>query len=339
MTSRIRLALVLLTALAGSGLRVPVCYADAGNYAAAGPHPVAVLDQEWLDFERDRPMPVRIYHPEGAPGPLPVIIFSHGLGGSRAGYEYLGRHWASHGYVSIHLQHEGSDDSVWRGQANPMGAMKRAANARNTMQRGLDVKFALDQVEALHAGDPVLGGRLDLERIGFSGHSFGSHTTLMAIGQVFVLPGGRTFSFADPRVKAAVALSPAPLGRPEDVAQVYGAIRVPCFHMTGTRDESVISDAGPADRRIPYDNISLADQYLLTLDGGDHMVFSGVRRHGDGTRDALHHDLIRMGSTAFWNAYLREDNAARAWLAEGGFAQALGEAGSFEAKAGTAAGP
>lgn len=339
MTTRIWLALVLPTALAVSGLRGPVCFADAGKYAAPGPHPVAVLDQEWLDLGRDRSMPVRIYHPEGAPGPLPVIILSHGLGGSRAGYEYLGRHWASHGYVSVHLQHVGSDDSVWRGQADPMGAMRRAANARNTIQRGLDVKFALDQIEALHAGDPVLGGRLDPERIGFSGHSFGSHTTLMAIGQVFVLPGGRTFSFAAPRVKAAVALSPAPLGRPEDVAQVYGGIRVPCFHMTGTRDESIISDAGPADRRIPYDNISLADQYLLILDGGDHMVFSGFRRHGDGTKDALHHNLIRMASTAFLDAYLRGDEAARAWLAEGGFARALGEAGSFEAKAATPAGP
>ena len=332
-------ALCLLTALAAAGFQGPFCFADAATYAAPGPHPIASLEQEWLDLERDRPMPVRIYHPEGAPGPLPVILFSHGLGGSRAGYEYLGRHWASHGYVSIHLQHVGSDESVWRGQADPMGAMRRAGNARNTMQRGLDVKFALDQVEALQVGDLVLGGRLDLERIGFAGHSFGSHTTLMAIGQMFVLPGGRTFSFGDPRIKAAVALSPAPLGRPEEVAQVYGAIRVPCFHMTGTRDESVISDAGPADRRIPYDNISLADQYLLILEGGDHMVFSGVRRGGDGTKDALHHELIRMGATAFWDAYLREDEAARAWLAEGGFAQTLGEAGSFEAKAATPAGP
>ena len=39
-----------------------------------------------------------------------MIVFSHGLGGTRDGYEYLGRHWASYGYVSVHLQHKGSDD-------------------------------------------------------------------------------------------------------------------------------------------------------------------------------------------------------------------------------------
>ena len=35
-----------------------------------------------------------------APGCSPIIIFSHGLGGSRDSYEYLGRHWAGCGYVS-----------------------------------------------------------------------------------------------------------------------------------------------------------------------------------------------------------------------------------------------
>ena len=52
--------------------------------------------------------------------PCPVIIFSHGLGGSRDGYEYLGRHWASHGYVSVHSTHIGSDTSALKGTLRPL---------------------------------------------------------------------------------------------------------------------------------------------------------------------------------------------------------------------------
>ena len=87
---------------------------------------MAVLRDEWKDTTRDRELPVKIYYPQGGAGPLPVIIVSHGLGGSRDGYEYLGRHWASYGYVSVHVQHKGSDTSVWQGKEKPMEAMRAA---------------------------------------------------------------------------------------------------------------------------------------------------------------------------------------------------------------------
>jgi hypothetical protein len=62
----------------------------------------------WHDATRNRDVPAKIYYPTTAPSKLPVIIFSHGLGGSRTGYSYLGKFWASHGYVSVHLTHVGS---------------------------------------------------------------------------------------------------------------------------------------------------------------------------------------------------------------------------------------
>ena len=82
-------------------------------WSRPGPHEVAVLLAAWQDSRRQRQVPVKIYYPADGAGPFPVIIFSHGLGGSREGYQYLGRHWASHGYVSVHLQHIGSDQAVW----------------------------------------------------------------------------------------------------------------------------------------------------------------------------------------------------------------------------------
>src|ERR1043166_7563974 len=74
---------------------------------------VATAKFDWLDTKRERTVPVKIYYPSTGNGPFPIIIFSHGLGGSRDGYEYLGRYWTSHGYVSVHVQHIGSDDAVW----------------------------------------------------------------------------------------------------------------------------------------------------------------------------------------------------------------------------------
>ena len=53
------------------------------------------------DSPRNRDIPVKIYYPGHVAGSLPVIIFSHGYGGSDQGYEYLGRGWADAGYIVI----------------------------------------------------------------------------------------------------------------------------------------------------------------------------------------------------------------------------------------------
>ena len=95
---------------------------------------MAVTRFDWVDTARQRHVPVKIYLPEKGAGPFPVIVFSHGLGGSREAYEYLGRHWASYGYVIAHIQHEGSDDQVWKGQEHPGRALQQAAgDVRNAI--------------------------------------------------------------------------------------------------------------------------------------------------------------------------------------------------------------
>ena len=117
---------------------------------------VEVVRCEWRDAARDREVPAKIYLPKDGAGPFPIIIFSHGLGGSRDGYEYLGRHWAGCGYVSVHLQHHGSDDAVWKGveSAGRARAMREATtNLANTTNRPKDVSFAIDQLIELN-GDP-----------------------------------------------------------------------------------------------------------------------------------------------------------------------------------------
>jgi len=116
-----------------------------------------------------RIVPVKIYYPRETNGPLPVVIFSHGLGGSREGYAYLGRAWASAGYVSVHLQHPGSDTAVTKGG---MATMKAAATPKSAVDRTLDVKFAIDQLTKMNEFDKVFKSKLDLTKVGMSGHSF-----------------------------------------------------------------------------------------------------------------------------------------------------------------------
>jgi len=328
--------------LSSSPLAAPPTQAQphpaAGTYKQdPGPFKVEVRLYDWTDAKRGRSVPVKVYFPADSKNGSPLIVLSHGLGGSREGYEYIGRHWAGHGYISLHIQHVGSDDAVWREQARPMPAMKQAAaDPMNAVNRVRDVSFVIDQMEKLNAGPGDLKDRVDLGRVGVAGHSFGANTTLVAAGQIFLLPGGRELGFADPRIKAAVPMSaPVPRNKNE-LGRAFGKIAVPCLHMTGTLDASLIGETPAADRRLPFDHINGADQYLIVFNGGDHMIFSGRARApaaaGQREKDKVFQDLIRQSSTAFWDAYLKGDAGGKRWLAEGGCESSLGSDGTFEKK-------
>ncbi|HYW81302.1 MAG TPA: acetylhydrolase, partial [Thermoguttaceae bacterium] len=112
----------------------------AGHRAMAAYDPLAlpadgdgtVCDLTARDDARGRDLPLRVYLPcEG--GAAPVVLFSHGLGGTCKGCTYLGKHWSARGYVAVFMQHPGSDDSVWRNEpiAGRMAAMSRAASVAN----------------------------------------------------------------------------------------------------------------------------------------------------------------------------------------------------------------
>ncbi len=307
-----------------------------------GPHEVQSILLTWEDSARSRSLPIKVYYPADGEGRHPVIVFSHGLGGSRNGYAYLGRNWASHGYVSVHLQHPGSDDAIWRG-SRPSEVMDRlreaSRNPRAALDRYLDVRFALDRLVEFDRlpqfeGKPnPLAGRLDLDRIGMAGHSFGALTTLAAVGQLVGMPRA---DYSDARIRAAIPMSAPVPGWRLDLDRDYAGIRVPLMHMTGTLDDSPIGNTRAADRRIPFDRISQAEQYLIIFRDGDHMIFGGrsgmLERFSRRSGDADFHRMICAASLAFWDAYLRESTEARRWLAEGGLQNRLGDLGTLERK-------
>lgn len=276
-------------------------------------------------------VPARIYRPTGASGSLPVILFSHGLGGSRDTATYLGRHWGSRGYAVIFLQHPGSDSALWEGKLLPVAwlALRQAASVKNYLSRAADVSAVLDILADPPPGAAALRG-LDLQRVGMSGHSFGARTTQAVGGEA--LPGGR--SLADPRIRAALPMSPSPAARMAP-AESFGAIKIPWLLMTGTRDGSPkgLASTTPEQRREVFRALTATgSMFELVLDGGRHGAFTdGGRRARQEERTPAHHRAILATSTAFWDAFLRGDKAARRWL-ESGVRSALGPGDIWSAK-------
>ena len=286
--------------------------------------------EEWQDAKRDRTVPVRIFLPE-TDKPCPVALLSHGLGGSREGFGYLGELWSTSGYVVIVMQHPGSDISIHRNRKrgeNPREIMKKAASPENAQLRYDDVKFVLDELERRNKSKEKserLTGRLDLDRIGIGGHSFGSQTTLAAVGR---------FPYkAEPRLKAAIAFSPnrTKIG---DQKRIHAPIQTPMFHFTGTRDDSPLEgNFDPLNRRIPYDSITGPEQYLVIFKGGDHMLFSGHPRPlGRSEMEKRCQPLIAEMTLKFLDAYLKDDAEAKTWLQGKGLAEMMKDLGTVEMK-------
>jgi predicted dienelactone hydrolase len=288
------------------------------------------------DEARKREIPIRVYLPAGKVA-APVVLFSHGLGGTRTGSKFLGEHWAARGYLAVFLQHPGSDDSVWRNQpaAERAAAMRKAASGPNFNLRAKDVPAVIDQLEKWNqAADHPLAGRVDASRLGMSGHSFGAVTTQAVSGQSFPLVGP---SFTDSRIKAAVIFSPS---RPAagDVGKAFGGVKLPWLLMTGTKDVANIGGApiGAADvesRLAVYPALPAGSKYELVLDGAEHSVFTDRALPGEaGQRNPNHHRVILALSTAFWDAYLLGDAEAKAWLDGDGPRSVLQEKDKWQRK-------
>ena len=287
---------------------------------------------EPIDVQRaNREVPVKIYFAQQATdGPRPVVIFSHGLGGSREGSVYLGRHWAQAGYVAVFVQHHGSDSDVWKNA--PLGkrfdSLKSAASGQSFLQRTGDIPFVLDQLQLWNkqAGHP-LRGRLNLDKIGMSGHSFGGVTTQAMMGCKY--RGDRTVG--DSRLDAFLVLSPS-VPQARTAEQAFDEIRSPVMCMTGTKDGSPIDPSTtPESRQLVYKALPVGDKYQLVLDGGTHAAFSDHGKIGL-KRDPKHHPAIQQLSTAFWDAYLKDDLKARKWLQSNAPRELLNNADIWEWK-------
>lgn len=286
-----------------------------------------------IDAARNgRDIPYKIYYPVDDGGEkLPVIIWSHGLGGSRDGGGFISRFLSSHGYIIVHVQHRGTDSGLWEGKpGHPWDAIRAAKIPRKAaLSRYRDIPFVLDHLKDFITQYPAMGPRMDFDRIGISGHSFGARTTQVMAGQVQGF-GRRQYSLRESRFKCGILYSPVPTyNRKDSPRSVYGPIAIPLFHMTGTADTSPV-EGFPYTRRLEvFDYAGGPDQHLMVMNGGDHMVYNGSRGQlEDNPKRAIHETLIKISALAFWDGWLKSDEKARAWLTGGGFAAWLNGEGS-----------
>lgn len=280
-------------------------------------------DDAFDDTARGRRIPYRVYEPDTRDGgPAPVVLFSHGLGGTCDAAPYLGRALAAAGYWGIFLQHPGTDRAALQGSGSPEALRRRLQNATRDIalmrDRFLDIPFVLDGLQRLNATPGHrFHGRLDLDRIGMAGHSYGARTVLAAVGQR-IGRGGR--GFRDGRIRAGVLLSPSSTRRPgatEDrqAAAGFSGISVPLLHVTGTRDAQGPGGEGPIDiahRLRPFQLIPAREQYLLVLDGARHGDL--VAGDDEVVGDDRYRRLISVAVLLFLDAQLRREPSARTAL-------------------------
>lgn len=280
---------------------------------------ISATNFEWKDTARNREVPVRLYLPDVAvtgTAPVPLIVFSHGLGGSRNGYQYLGRFWASQGYASLHVQHVGSDNTLWRG--NPLSLTMRLASAAQDSEaiaRTKDVSFALSELLAM----PSLAGRLDANRIVAAGHSYGANTTMLLVGAAVPRKtdaGNEVLNLRDPRIKAAMLLSAPPFYGYGNPAAILGAVALPTLHITATGDEIMVPGYGSGfeDRVNVFNAMGDARKTLVVFTGGSHSIFTDRSNTGGAELNPKVKAATQALSLAFLKQTLGgEANAVADW--------------------------
>ena len=120
----------------------------------------------------------------------PVLIFSHGITGSRHLHQILFEHLASKGYIVFALDHSFDANltifpdgkiadyrSEITGHPDSVLIREKQINTRAS-----DVGFIIDQIREIETGmiDSKLSGRLDLDRVALGGHSYGGATAILA---------------------------------------------------------------------------------------------------------------------------------------------------------------
>ena len=311
----------------------PKAHSDQAVYKLAdGPFAVTTIDETIHDLKRNQDLPVRFLIPKSA-GPFPVIVFSHGAGGSGKNYFGLTAFWATHGYVVIQPTH---NDSVAlrkeKGEPVP-GSLRELVeeyrfNTDDWINRVRDITLVLDSLNDLEKRIPQLKGKVDHKRIGVGGHSYGAFTTQMIGGALLDMPSGpRAQSFSDPRPRALMLLSPQGKTQNGLTETSWKNMTRPTMSMTGSNDTGVMGQLA-SWREDPFTYSPPGDKYLVFIDGAFHMSFTGMlaqvqsgqinrpvvaRLIGRTDQKAIF-DYVKIASIAFWDAYLKDEATAKAYL-------------------------
>lgn len=286
---------------------------------ATGPFETAEENDLVLrDAQRSKNLHVKITFPS-SPGKFPVIIFSHGFGGSKDTYASLTQYWSARGYIVIQPTH---DDSI--AQRKSTGEIRGPLEGLSTLREDIadpaawrnrtrDISFTIDSLDEIERRIPAASGKFDRTHIGVGGHSFGALTTELIGGLTFTPTGAsHPESLADRRVSALLVLSGAGPRQRGVEESSWQNIDAPLMLMTGTRDMGV-AGLRPDQRIKPYQLVRSVHKYAIVLDGGTHMTFTGNPAKS-GREPAVLFETVQAATTAFWDAYLKNSEKAESYL-------------------------
>jgi predicted dienelactone hydrolase len=202
----------------------------------------------------------------------PVVIMRAGGGALTTDFTTLAEDLASHGYIVVGFDAPyrtivvvlPDNHVVTRPPANdpeslPADQLDRLANKLLPIWTG-DTKFVVSQLERFNAADPSgkFTGRLDMQRIGMFGHSFGGAQALQ-------------FCHDDPRCKAGIDIDGAPYG-----SVVQDGLKQPFMFMLSDHSREM---SDPASKNIGAKIQSIYDRlpngrFFVTIRGANHFSFS-----------------------------------------------------------------
>ena len=246
-------------------------------------------------------------------GKWPLVVFSHGSGGTRVGYVFFTEFLASHGFIVMSADHIGNSRyTVVNGRVVSAGGPRAQASSAD---RPKDISFLIDAMTRMNNGaDSRFAGRVDLDKVAAAGMSFGGSTTENVVEQ-------------ERRVKAGVMLAPGgPTGDRTNFT-------TPIFMMIGTED-ATLRAAGNARNRGYYE-ASKGPKYMVEIKDAGHYTFTSVDQYnsnfgngiGQGKRvntnpdqDVTYlppeesHKIIDAYALAFLSLHVRGQSGYRAFL-------------------------
>jgi dienelactone hydrolase len=224
-----------------------------------GEHGQAVSTIELVDDVRNRSFPCEVWHPaDSSASGYPLVVYSHSSGGSRRSASYLCTHLSSHGYVVAALDHSEIVAPELHARPGETPEEKKARGQAWIANRLPDLRLLVDRMLGRSALPP--GVRIDPERIGAVGHSFGGWTVLGAVAE-------------DPRIGAVVALAPGGASNPKPgilpLSLTFGWNRdVPTLYLVAEDDISLpLSGMHELLERTP------STKQMAVLRRADHLHF------------------------------------------------------------------
>lgn len=235
-------------------------------------------------------------------GLFPLVLFSHGNGGIRSQSVFLCEHLASHGYIVVAPDHTGN--SLITAVNGTVVIFNDTDEGRqdSSKQRPADLSFLIDTMDRLNkGGDSRFFGRIDIEHIAVTGHSFGGFTSTW-------------MADTDPRVDAIIPMA--------GVARTRTRYDCPALVLMASEDDTLGIEGNNRIRQ--YYEESKGPKYFVEFKNGGHYSFTEMFQFspafGDGigtgvritdgqpvtyTPMEIVYPLVNGYSTAFLGRYLK----------------------------------